>query len=80
MRVPALRRGQVLRVGEEDYRFGLGVLSLRVLAVSGVRELDDGPWLVVRGVQMWDGRDGPLREEVLIRLAALTALPSGRPR
>jgi hypothetical protein len=69
--VPALRRGQLLRVGEDDYRFGLGVLTLRVLAVLGVRELDDGPWLAVRGVQVWNGCDGPLREEVLIRVAAL---------
>ena len=70
--------GQVLRVPEEHYRFGTGVLVLRVQAVLGVRHLDDGPWLVVRGVEVHGpGRDGPVREEVLIRLSALGRSATG---
>ena len=68
---PAMRVGLVVRLAEDDYRFGLGTLVLRVEAVHGVRHLDDGPWLAVRGVQIFDGRDGPVREEVLVRMSAL---------
>lgn len=67
-----VRPGQVLRLAEANYRFGAGSLVLRVGAVLGVRELDDGSWVVLSGTEVFrDGRDGPIREEVLVRLSAL---------
>ncbi|HYN95968.1 MAG TPA: hypothetical protein VES42_19150 [Pilimelia sp.] len=68
---PRVRSGQVLRLAEADYRFGVGELTLRVQAVLGLQQLPDGPWLYVRGVQIrWDGADGETRQ-VLVRLAAI---------
>ena len=67
-RVPA--PGDVLHLGDEDYRFGVGPLILRVTEVLQMQRLSDGPWLAVRGVTItWDGRDGDERQ-VLVRLDA----------
>jgi hypothetical protein len=68
---PPIKVGDVLRLAEEDYRFGVGPLTLRVTALLHVQELQDGPWLYVRGVVVrWDGSDGGVRQ-VVVRLSAL---------
>jgi hypothetical protein len=68
---PPVRIGQVLRLAEEDYRFGIGPLTLRVTGLLHIQELADGPWLYLRGVTIrWDGSEGETRQ-VLVRLAAL---------
>lgn len=68
--------GQVLRLTEEDYRFGLGPLTLRVTGMLHVQELGDGLWVYLRGVTLRrDGSDGPDRQ-VLVRLAALPEAPA----
>jgi hypothetical protein len=61
----------VIELAEENYRFGLGRLTLRVTALLHVQELADGPWLYLRGITIrWDGSDGDVRQ-VLVRLASL---------
>lgn len=79
---PPVRVGQVLRLAEEDYRFGTGQLTLRVTGLLHVQHLDDGPWLNLRGITIrWDGGDGESRQ-VLVRLSALRGMarpPGGRP-
>lgn len=69
---PPVKPGDVLRLGEDDYRFGVGPLTLRVTGLIHVQHLADGPWLYLRGVSL--RRDGTDREprQVLVRLAALT--------
>ena len=68
---PPVKVGDVLKLAEEDYRFGVGSLTLRVTALLHVQELPDGPWLYLRGVTIrWDGSEGAVRQ-VLVRLAAL---------
>jgi hypothetical protein len=68
---PGLVPGVVLHLGEEDYRFGVGPLVLRVTEVLEMQRLSDGPWVAVRGVTItWDGRDGDERQ-VLVRLDAI---------
>jgi hypothetical protein len=63
--------GDVLELAEQDYRFGVGPLTLRVTALLHVLPLPDGPWLYLRGVPIrWDGRHDEPRQ-VLVRLAAL---------
>lgn len=63
--------GRTLQLGEDDYRFGLGPLTLRVTSIIHLQQLTDGLWLYVRGVQARpDGREGEQRQ-VLIRVAAL---------
>jgi len=63
--------GDVLKIHENDYQFGLGELVLRVTAVREVRQLDDGDWLTVVGVQLaWNGAEIGKRE-TLVRLSSL---------
>jgi hypothetical protein len=71
------RPGDVLKIHEDNYRYGVGELVLRVTAIGGVTLLDDGPWLTVVGIQVaWNGADvGEL--QVAIRLSSLT--PQRRP-
>lgn len=65
-----VRRGQVLRIPEADYCYGLGLLVLRVT------DVDEQPqpgveWLRVQGVEVRpDGSDGD-RRDVLVRTSAL---------
>jgi hypothetical protein len=63
--------GDVLRIHEDDYRFGLGELVLRVTSVRGAQKLDDGDWLTVAGVEV--GRNGidVGEREILVRLSRL---------
>ena len=64
--------GDELRLRDEDYRYGVGPLRLRVSAVHEVQQLQDGPWLRVRGtVLSSDGRELNERETV-VRLATMT--------
>lgn len=63
--------GDVLRIHENNYRYGVGELVLRVTAVREVQHLDDGDWLTVVGVQRaWNGADLSERE-ALVRLSSL---------
>lgn len=74
---PPCRVGDVLSLAEEDYRFGVGTLTLRVTALLHVQELDDGPWLYMRGQAIgWRGAETP--RQVLVRLSALTAPAAGK--
>ncbi len=74
---PSIQVGQVLRIPESHYLYGLGELRLRVTKVGSVQRLPDGDWLRVVGVQL--GRDGSeLRErEVLVRVSGVRREPGG---
>lgn len=63
--------GDVLKIHEENYRFGLGELVLRVTAIREVQQLAEGAWLTVLGVQV--DRNGAYvgEREVLVRLSSL---------
>ena len=66
-----MRVGDVLRLSEEDYRFGVGPLTIRVTALLHVQYLQDGPWLYLQGTPIrWDGKDADQRQ-ILVRLSAL---------
>ena len=72
-----VRPGEVLRLREEDYMYGLGPLTLRVTAVHHVQRLPDGPWVFLRGVELaWCGRELDERD-VLVRAAALGRVSDG---
>ncbi|GGJ95713.1 hypothetical protein GCM10010123_27000 [Pilimelia anulata] len=59
--------GQVIRIDEDDYAYGVGALTLRV---TDLAPHDDPGWVRVSGVQIhWTGDDGPSRE-VLVRSSA----------
>lgn len=74
----APKPGDVLKIHEDDYRYGLGELALRITQVGSVQQLADGEWLTVVGVQLaWNGSDLEVRE-VLVRLSSL-APRGGRP-
>jgi len=65
------RPGDVLKIHEDNYRYGVGELVLRVTAIGGALRLDDGDWLTVVGIQIaWNGADvGEL--QVAVRLSRL---------
>jgi hypothetical protein len=61
----------VLKIHEDNYRFGQGALLLRVTAVRAVVQLADGDWLTVVGVELaWNGAEVGERE-VLVRMSSL---------
>ncbi|MDT5030532.1 MAG: hypothetical protein QOC94_703 [Actinoplanes sp.] len=63
--------GEVLKIHEDNYRYGIGELVLRVTEVRSVQLLPDGDWLTVTGVQLsWNGSD-LVEREVLVRLSSL---------
>ena len=67
-----VRPGDVLKIPEADYLYGIGDLVLRVTEVYSMQHLLDGDWLALKGVQIaWNGAE--LKErEVLVRLSGLT--------
>jgi hypothetical protein len=71
-----VKTGDVIRVAEEDYCYGLGSLTLRITKVHGLLYLDDGPLVMVDGIPLWSrGLEG---EECYaqIRVEAIRLLPS----
>jgi hypothetical protein len=73
-RFPLVRAGDVLRVPEPDYMYGVGPLTLRVTAVDA--EANARPeleWVRLQGVELrWDGSEG-MHREVQVRRTALRA-------
>jgi hypothetical protein len=72
------RRGAVLKIQEDNYRYGEDALVLRVTAVGEVQHQADGDWLMVAGVQV--GRNGAEvgQRQVAVRLSSL--VPQRGPR
>jgi hypothetical protein len=76
---PSVQVGDVLRLAEEDYKYGSGLLILRVTAVLDAMILNDGPWIALRGVQIrYDHTDSPERP-ALVRYLALPSARRPRP-
>jgi hypothetical protein len=75
----AVRPGDVVRLHEQDYEYGVGWLTLRLTSSAPPERRSDGWWIPVAGVAIGsDGRDRGIRQ-VRVRAAALTA-PAGAPR
>jgi hypothetical protein len=71
--------GDELHLRDEDYRYGVGPLRLRVAAVHEVQTLSDGAWLRVAGTVL-SKEDRELRErEALVRLASVGLWLKKRP-
>jgi hypothetical protein len=49
---PPPKPGDVIRVEEPDYMYGVGPLILRVTAVGNVAQLTDGPWIDLLGIPL----------------------------
>jgi hypothetical protein len=72
-------RGDILRLGDEDYKFGRGPLTLRVMLVHEVRQMTDGPWLFLRGTSLRADGSEIEQRDVLVSVAALRRQrPAGR--
>ena len=66
-----VRPGDLVRIPEAHYRYGVGDLVLKVGSVGQVQRLDDEDWLMVVGTQIaWNGAELGERQ-VLVRLAGL---------
>ncbi len=67
-----IKPGDVVKIPEADYLYGLGDLVLRVTEPPDVQRLPDGDWLRLTGIQLaWNGTELHERQ-VLVRLQALT--------
>ncbi|BFU45765.1 hypothetical protein KRMM14A1004_40020 [Krasilnikovia sp. MM14-A1004] len=74
-RLVPVKVGDVVRVAEDDYCYGLGCLTLRITRVHGVVILADEPWVAVDGIPLWpQGVEGEERF-AQIRVAAVHHLP-----
>src|SRR5215471_11734978 len=63
--------GEVLDLAEEDYCYGRGRLRLRVTKVVDVQRFDDGMWVNLVGMRVFDsGTEGEERF-ALVRLSAI---------
>lgn len=71
--VPPIKVGDVIRVEEPDYPYGVGPAMLEITGVGVVERLADGWWLNLRGVAVRAGgaRRSSCERYVLVRLAAL---------
>jgi hypothetical protein len=63
--------GDLLKIHEDNYRFGLGELILRVTEVREVQQLADGDWLTVTGVQLARNGSDVEEREILVRVCSL---------
>jgi hypothetical protein len=63
--------GDVIKVGEADYRYGTGELHMRVTHVPKEIDTRGLEWVQLMGVEIrWDGSDGKHRN-AWVRVAGL---------
>lgn len=69
----ALRLGDVIDVGDADYRYGTGRLIMRVTTIGSRRGTTDGGWLDLDGLELLpDGTQlGVQPRHACIRVTAL---------
>ena len=66
--------GDVLALPEEDYKFGRGMIAIRVLGVLRVLRLRDGAWLQVQAMQLHRNGTDWQRRFLLVRMSALSRI------
>jgi len=71
-----LRHGDLLRLTEENYKFGVGPLTIRVDRVLERVILPDGVWVRVRGECKRAPTDAGASREVYLRESALRRRPT----
>jgi len=47
-----LKVGDVIKVAEPDYCYGLGELHLKITKIGPVQEQKDGPWVSLEGLTL----------------------------
>ncbi len=74
-----LKIGQRIDVAENDYKFGVGRLRLRVTELLGELRLDGAVWARVRGFEIcWNGTEACQDREALIRVSPSKRSPNGK--
>ncbi len=70
---PPVKPGDVVRVGETDYLYGLGELHLRVTKVGSVQRLANNDWVDLEGLTLRsDGSPASDRvRHAVVRVSAL---------
>lgn len=67
------KAGDLVRLGEDDYKYGVGPLALRVSRVrDDLSHYYNGEWIWLEGIEIRSRGDGPARQ-VLVRASALTS-------
>jgi len=71
-----IRPGQVIRIAESDYAYGLGALTIRVKTIESY---SDPQWVRLRGTEIhWTGAEGVPREVLVRSDATIAAVPADR--
>lgn len=68
---PRLRPGDELTLKEQDYKFGVGQLSIVVEQILERATLDGEPWVRVRGLCRRAPTDAGAVREIYLRVSAL---------
>jgi hypothetical protein len=76
---PLVQVGDLIEIPEADYCYGLGVLKMRITAMTVTpQEVPRLEWVRLIGVPIYNyGQEGPERE-ALVRVAALRRHPPKR--
>jgi hypothetical protein len=73
-----LKPGDVIRVEEPDYMYGLGTLILRIVAVGKTRQIEGDAWINLRAMPLRS--DGiPLQAQsryALVRVTGIRRVPT----
>jgi len=66
-----IKVGDIIRIAEADYCYGIGDLLLRVTALPPAKTPDGGDWVYITGDELaWNGANKGQRQ-VLVRVSAL---------
>ena len=76
---PLVQVGDLVEIPEADYCYGVGVLKMRITAMTVTpQEASRLEWVRLIGIPIYDyGQEGPERE-ALVRVAALRQHPPKR--
>ncbi len=76
---PLVKIGDLVEIPEADYCYGVGVLKMRITAMTVTpQEVSRLEWVRLIGVPIYNyGQEGPERE-ALVRVAALRQRPPKR--
>jgi hypothetical protein len=75
MTAPGARLGELLRFKEDEYKYGIGPLALRVTQLLNSSTIDG--WIELKGIEIrWDGSRGDERQVWVLQ----SAIPEARRR
>lgn len=68
--------GQVVRVEDTDYRYGVGLLTLRVHEVGEPHSEGNSTWVTISGYKMHGSEEFGGRREFEVRVGGIVIVPA----